>query len=164
MIPACSPGHRAAAYLLLVRTVPLENPATAKATLPTGDLSFINRFRLEVRICERSKAYLAGIVLIGAAIEYILAAWIRAFDILRRAKHKKRLSHHWNLKELNDLAYEQGLFDLKAFRASERIRKFRNLVHPNWFAGRNPRRFTKHILAARLRDYDSVIDSIQRYI
>jgi len=142
----------------------LKTPRRRKRLSQPAIYRFINRFRLEVRICERSKAYLAGIVLIGAAIEYILAAWIRAFDILRRAKHKKRLSHHWNLKELNDLAYEQGLFDLKAFRASERIRKFRNLVHPNWFAGRNPRRFTKHILAARLRDYDSVIDSIQRYI
>src|SRR5205814_328995 len=100
----------------------------------------------------------------GAAIEYILAAWIRAFDILKRARHKKRLSDHWSLKELNDLAYEQGLFDFRAFCASERIRKFRNLVHPNWFAGRNPNRFTKHILGARLRDYDTVIDSIQRYI
>jgi hypothetical protein len=38
------------------------------------------------------------------------------------------------------------------------------LVHPNWFAGRKPARFTKHVLEARHRDYDTVIDSIQRYI
>jgi len=158
------PRHSAVGYLCLVREALLKTPRRRKRLSQPAIYRFIRRCRLEVRICERSKAYLAGIVLSGAAIEYILAAWIRAFDILRRAKHEKRLNHHWSLKELNDLAYKQGLFDLKAFRASECIRKFRNLVHPNWFAGRKPRKFTKHILAARLRDYDTVINSIQRYI
>jgi len=117
-----------------------------------------------MKTCEQSKAYLAGVVLTGAGIEYILTAWIRAFDILKHVKHPKKLTDHWSLKELIDLAYQQGLFDLEAFCAAERIRKFRNLVHPNWFAGRKAVRFTKHLLEARHRDYDTVIDSIQRYI
>jgi hypothetical protein len=104
------------------------------------------------------------VVLTGAAIEYILAAWIRAFDVLKYANHRKKLTDHWSLKELNELAYQQGLYDFKAFRAAERIRKFRNLVHPNWFAGRRPARFTKYVLDLRLRDYELVIDRIQRYI
>lgn len=116
-----------------------------------------------MKACEASRAYLAGIVLSGAAIEYILTAWIRAFNIVRYTKHTK-LTDRWNLKDLNDLAYEQGLFDYKAFCSAERIRKFRNLVHPNWYAGRKPMRFTKHVLQGRLADYNAVIDSIGRYI
>jgi hypothetical protein len=142
----------------------LKTPRRRKRLSTAAVYGFINRCGAEIRICERSKAYLAGIVLTGVAIEEILAAWIRAFDILKFAKHKKKLTDHWSLKELNDLAYAQGLFDLNAFQAAERIRKFRNLVHPNWFAGRNPARFTKQVLDAWLRDYDAVIDSIQRYI
>ena len=103
-------------------------------------------------------------VLTGAAVESILVVWLRAFDVLRGAKHKKKLTDHWTFKELNDLAYHHGLYDHKSFRAAERLRKFRNLVHPNWFAGRQPPRFTKRALDARLRDYDTIIDSIQRYI
>jgi hypothetical protein len=56
-----------------------------------------------VHAAHESKAYLAGIVFTSAAIEYILAAWLRAFDILKFAKHKKKLTEHWSLKELNDL-------------------------------------------------------------
>jgi hypothetical protein len=117
-----------------------------------------------MKICERSKAYLAGMVLTGAAVEYILNAWLWTFDVLRLAKHKKKLTDHWTFKQLNDLAFQEGLYDVRAFRAAERIRKFRNLVHPNWFAGRRPARFSKHALNARLRDYDTIIDSVNRYI
>ena len=34
-----------------------------------------------MKACESAGAYLAGIVLCGAALEYILTAWIRAFDV-----------------------------------------------------------------------------------
>ena len=142
----------------------MKTPRRRKRLSSTAIYRFVNRCRAEIKICERSKAYLAGTVLTGAAVEYILTVWIRAFDILKYANHRKKLTDHWSLKELIDLAYQQGLFDFKAFRAAERIRKFRNLVHPNWFAGRKPARFTKHVLEARHRDYDTVIDSIQRYI
>ena len=115
-----------------------------------------------MKICEASRAYLAGIVLSGATLEYILTAWVRAF--VGRSTGRKKLTDHWSLKELNDLARKHGLFDYRAFCCAERIRKFRNLVHPNWYAGRRPIKFTKHILEARLADYDAIMDSIQRYI
>jgi len=70
----------------------------------------VNRCRAEIKICEHSKAYLAGIVLTGAAVEYILTVWIRAFDILKYAKHRKKPTDHWSFKELIELAYRQGLF------------------------------------------------------
>jgi hypothetical protein len=115
-----------------------------------------------MKTCEASRAYLAGIVLSGAALEYILTAWIRAF--VGRQTGRQKLTDHWSLKDFNHLAYEHELFDYKAFCAAERIRKFRNLVHPNWYAGRKPIRFTKHVLKARLADFDTIVDSIQRYI
>jgi hypothetical protein len=122
---------------------------------------FINRCRKELRICRESHACLAGVVLIGASLEYLLAAWIRAYPNVVYGRHR-RLSDHWSLKELNELAYQERFFDRSAFHSSERIRKSRNLVHPNWYAARRPLRFTKRMLEARLSDYNSVIDSIQR--
>ncbi len=113
--------------------------------------------------CQDVSAYLAAIVLIGAGVEYMLAAWTRAFPEVVYARHRK-LSEHWTLKDLSELAYQNGLLDHNAFQASERIRKFRNLVHPNWYAGRKPIRLSKSILEARISDYNAVIDSIQRNI
>ncbi len=142
----------------------MKTPRRRKRLSQAAIYRFINRCRAEMKTCEASRSYLAGIILSGAALEYILAAWIRAFDIVGHTSHKKKLTDHWSLKDLNDLAYEHGLFDYKAFRSAERIRKFRNLVHPNWYAGRRPIRFTKPILEARLVDYNAVINSIGHYI
>ena len=129
----------------------------------TAIYRFINRSRLEMKKCENANAHLAVIMLVGVTLEYILSAWIRAFPDVVYSRHKK-LSAYGNLMGLNRLAYECGLFDYKAFRASERIRKYRNLVHPNWYAGRKPMRFTESMVDDRLADYNSVIDSIQRNI
>jgi hypothetical protein len=124
---------------------------------------FINRCRKETKRCEDAHAYLACIILLGATLEYMLSAWIRAFPQTVYA-HRRKLTDHWNLKDLNELAYRTDFFDYGAFRASERIRKFRNLVHPNWYAGRKPLRFTKRILDARISDYNKVMESVQKNI
>jgi len=121
---------------------------------------YINRCRKEIRACESARAYLAGIILCGTALEYTLTAWIRAFDVPRVGR--RRLTERWDLKHLIDRAYETRWFDYKAFRSAERIRKFRNLVHPNWYAGRKPIRFTKYILANRREDLGTVVDSLYR--
>ena len=102
-------------------------------------------------------------VLLGASVEYILSAWIRAFPSIVYAQNKK-LTDHWTLQDLNQLARRAGLLNYNAFRALERIRKFRNLVHPNWYAGRKPIKFSKRILEARISDYNEVIESIQRNV
>jgi len=115
-----------------------------------------------MKACESAGAYLAGIVLCGAAREYILTAWIRAFDVPRMGR--KKLIDRWDLIHLNNRAYENGWFDDKAFRSAERIRKVRNLVHPNWYAGRKPMRFTKHVLEERLEDLSAAVDSLHRNI
>jgi hypothetical protein len=129
-------------------------PTRRKRLSEAAIYRFINRCRREMKLCEASKAYLAGIVLSGAALEYILTAWVRAFEIANGRR---------NLKELVATAYKHGLLDRKAFCAAERIRKFRNLVHPNWFAGAKPIRFTTHLLDARLADFNVIVDSIKRY-
>jgi hypothetical protein len=131
-----------------------------RLTLPSI-YRFIERSRMEMKKCEKARAHLAIIVLVGATLEYILAAYIRAYPHVVYSQHK-RLTDHWDLKNLNQLARQSGLFDYRAFQASERIRKSRNLVHPNWYAGRKPTRFTQGIVDKRLSDYNSVIDSIQR--
>lgn len=113
-----------------------------------------------MKACESARAYLAGIILCGAALEYTLTAWIRAFDVPRVGR--RRLTERWDLKHLIDRAYETRWFDYKAFRSAERIRKFRNLVHPNWYAGRKPIRFTKNVLGERLEDLSTAVDCLYR--
>jgi hypothetical protein len=122
---------------------------------------FIRRCRLETQRCEAARAYVAAIVLLGAALEYLLTAWIRAYPSVIRAEGKK-FTDRWGLWELSQIAYRAGFLDYRAFQASERIRKFRNLVHPNWYAGRKPLKLSKNILDARFADFDRVIDSIER--
>ena len=124
---------------------------------------FINRCRTEMKECEKVNAYLACMVLIGTSIEYMLAGWIRAFPKLVYAQHRK-LTDHWTLKELNEFAHQNGFLDHRAYQASERIRKYRNMVHPNWYAGRKPIRFSRRILEARISDYNTVVDSMQRNV
>ena len=74
---------------------------------------FINRCRKEIRACELAQAYLAGIILCGAALEYILTAWIRAFDVPRPGR--RSLTERRDLKHLIDRAYETRWFDFKPF-------------------------------------------------
>ena len=124
---------------------------------------FITRCRDEVKKCQDAEAYLAVIVLAGASVEYLLTAWCRAFPSAVYGKRKK-LTDHRNLKDLNQLAYEHGFLNHKAYLAAERIRKFRNFVHPNWYAARRPLRFTKYLCRQIQLDYNSIIDSMQRNI
>ena len=134
----------------------MNTPSRSKRLTEKSVYRFINRCRGEIRACERAGAYLAGIVLCGAALEYILSAWIRAFDIPRMGR--KKLTEHWSLMDLNNRAYETGWLDDEAFRSAERIRKFRNLVHPNWYAGRKPMRFAKDVLEERQEDLNAAVD------
>ena len=100
-------------------------------------------------------------VLTGAALEYLFTAWIKAYPAVLRSSRRK-LSDHWDLNQLITLARDSGFLDYKAFLAAQRIRKYRNLIHPNWYAGRKPLRFTKKLLDARLTDYENVISSIEK--
>lgn len=121
---------------------------------------FINRCRLEVKKCEEAGAHLACFILFGSALEYIQHAWIRVYpDIVY--KEGKKLTDYWSLKTLNDLAYRNGFFDRQAYLASERIRKTRNMVHPNWYAGRKPLRFSKTIVNKMTTDIEIVMESIR---
>jgi len=124
---------------------------------------FLNRSRKEIKKCEKAGAYLAAIVLIGANLEYLLTAWIRAYPGVAHDNHRKSTAN-WNLKELIHLAWKSGFLDHKSYLSAERIRKYRNLVHPNWYAGRRPLRFTKRVLEDRLADYDAIMNSFRRNV
>ena len=101
-----------------------------KRLTQTSIYRFVNRCRLELKKCEKTQAYLSALILIGAAVEYTLTAWMRAYpeELYRR---RKKITQHWDFKDLNRIAHEAGLFDREAFLAAERIRKYRNRVHPN---------------------------------
>ena len=124
-------------------------------------MRFLRRAAKEVKKCDESGAYLAGCILIGAALEHGLQAMIRMYPHRVRARGY-RVGRHWTLADLNNLARDCGWFDHEAFDAAERIRHHRNLVHPNWYASSKPPRITKRMLDARLEDYNKAIDSLLR--
>jgi hypothetical protein len=126
-------------------------------------LRFLSRARKEVDRCADAKAYLAACVLIGAMTEYLLMTMLRMFpDIVYRRGRKVR--EPWTLKALNDFAKDCGWFDQAVFDAAERIRRNRNLVHPNWYAARKPPRITRHMLEAREDDFERVYGCIVNWV
>ncbi len=126
-------------------------------------LRFLNSAQSELKRCERSKSYLAGTILMGAAVEFALTSLMHAWPHLVYRRGKK-LKDYWDLKRLNDFAHTVGWLDYKAFLAAERIRKHRNLVHPNWFASKNPPRIAKGLFAARHKDLAEVWRSVNRWL
>jgi hypothetical protein len=126
-------------------------------------LRFINRANKEIERCADASAYLAGCVLIGAMTEHILMTMLRMFpDVVYRRGRK--VGDYWDLKKLNDFAKECGWFDQVVFDAAERIRRNRNLLHPNWFASRKPPRVTRLMLNAREDDFQKVYDRITAWV
>jgi len=126
-------------------------------------LTFINRSRVEIARCKRAKAYLAGCSLLGATLEYSLTAMMRAYPHVVYVTGK-RLRQHWDLGTLNQFARACGWFDHKGFLAAERIRKNRNMLHPNWYASRRPPRITRTMLDARLSDFDEALASLRKWV
>jgi hypothetical protein len=76
----------------------------------------------------------------------------------------KKLKAHWDLKGLNQFARTVGCLDYRAFLAAERIRKRRNLVHPNWFASRTKPQIKKSVFVACETDLDEVWRSINFWL
>jgi hypothetical protein len=126
-------------------------------------LQFLNRTRKELDRCTEAKAYLSGCVLIGSMTEYLLMAMLRMFPYIVYRRGRK-VGENWGLKTLNDFAKECGWFDNEVFEAAERIRLNRNLLHPNWYASRKPKRITRHMLKAREDDFQKVYDCITGWV
>ena len=122
-------------------------------------LRFLTRARKEVNLCAEARAYLVGCALLGAMTEYLLQTMLRMFpDVVYR--RGRRMTDHWDLKKLNDFARECGWFDEEDYESAERIRRTRNLLHPNWYASRKPPRITRYMLEAREDDFRRIYHCI----
>jgi len=66
------------------------------------------------------------------------------------------MTDHWDLRKLNDFASECGWFDEEVYEAAERIRRTRNLLHPNWYASWKPPSITGYMLEAREDDFQRI--------
>ncbi len=126
-------------------------------------MRFVRRYNHEIDTCAKAEAHLAGIVLVGAAVEYALISMMRAWPHIVY-RHGRKLKEKWVLQSLNQFAKQCGWLDRQAYWASERIRRYRNLVHPAWFASRHPPRITKRLFNARVSDRDVVLDSLRRWV
>ena len=124
---------------------------------------FNTRARKEIDACAEAGAYLAGCVLVGAMTETLMMLMLRLFPsvVYRRGK---KLKDHWGLKELDEFARDCGWFDQATYEAAERIRICRNLLHPNWYAARKPRRITKGLLTAMESDFSAVMDCVTSWV
>lgn len=99
----------------------------------------------------------------GAVVEFALTGLVHAWSYELTDRGRK-VREHWGLKSLTALGREIGWLDRPAFLAAERIRKHRNLVHPNWFASRTPPRIVKSLFVARHDDLDEVWRSINHWV
>ncbi|HVY88434.1 MAG TPA: hypothetical protein VG942_06170 [Hyphomonadaceae bacterium] len=126
-------------------------------------MRFLMVAHAELERCEKARAYFAGIILMGAVVEFALTGLVHAWshEVTSRGR---RVREHWDLISLNAFGRDVGWLDRRAFFAAERIRKHRNLVHPNWFAGRQPPTVTKSLFVARRDDLDDVWRSMSDWV
>jgi hypothetical protein len=140
-------------------------------------LDISERYFSEAKRCRAGKAYLAGIVMVGAALETILMCMvccdskkIAAWDGAPEWRHELKPLRRWSMTELMDAAEFAGWLP-KALRGSawdsgralpgdyaEVLRQFRNLVHPNRYLQHFPHeRFSKKLLNRLLNIYAGAI-------
>jgi alkanesulfonate monooxygenase SsuD/methylene tetrahydromethanopterin reductase-like flavin-dependent oxidoreductase (luciferase family) len=110
-----------------------------------GDIMVL--YRAEARRCRRSKAFLAGCVMVGAALEAALLNMAECYPEEARASAKaprgNKALTQWNFAELLDVAKDLGWLPARFIREqdefdseialvgdyAEVVREIRNLVH-----------------------------------
>lgn len=133
----------------------------------------------EVQKCKNSQAYLAGCVMMGAALEASLLAFVNCYPdealrspITPTKKGKTKPLVEWSLSELLAVVKERGwlpfglsLNDQWSARKAhigdyaEALRQTRNLVHPIRYALDLPRkRVTKRYLERSFEIFEVVTD------
>ena len=127
-------------------------------------MRFFRRCRREALRCREAKAYIAGCVLLGAALESALLSMTRIYQdqVYRRGR---RVAEKWDLGGLIDLADACGWLDDTGLRAAKKIQVHRNLVHPGRSAGSvELPRIDRRTFDARLRDFERVMDNLTNYV
>lgn len=126
-------------------------------------MDYVSLCNREIRRCEKSKAYLAGCVLIGSSMEYLITATMRLFprDVYKRGH---RITGYWKLVDLNNLAKDCGWFDSFAFDAAERIRNTRNVLHPAWVAKSKALPVKASLFHSRSSDFDLIRGQLETLV
>ena len=135
-------------------------------------VKLIEKFRDEAERCLDRGIYLAGLVLVRAALEAALQSrfLLELYSWPKKRLKKYNITINGNkikvpfmdkLKTLIDEAYKQKLISKMGFDAAHRIREWGNKIHPNVIA--NSDRLPKiggRNLTARLKDLDLVIKQL----
>lgn len=103
------------------------------------------RFK-EAGRCRSNKAYLAGIVMLGSALETLLLGVLlenpkgrqAATKAPRDSEGKIASIFDWNLRSLIEVAHELRWIDRDARDFSQLLRDYRNLVHGGHQVSKNP--------------------------
>jgi len=148
-------------------------------------LLLVGYYRREAEMCRDSKAFLAGCIMIGAAFEAMLLAFVNCYpeeaSTSRNAPRRKgsvRPLLDWSLADLLAVAKERMWLPSGLSRGDEWnearaqigdygevIRDIRNLVHPARYAIDFPRkRITGRYLEASFKILDVAIDYLQNKI
>lgn len=88
----------------------------------------INQERLdEANTCQRAKAYMSTIIMLGSLLEGVLLAAVSERSHGQLPKPIDRMG----LQDLMDFAHKEGWIQFDAHKGSELVREYRNLVHPH---------------------------------
>ncbi|MEY9843049.1 hypothetical protein ABH940_000097 [Streptacidiphilus sp. BW17] len=81
----------------------------------------------EARTCYENGAYTAAVIMLGSLLEGVL---VHVAQVRAVAQTLRRRPEDMGLKDLVDLAHNNGWIEHDAKLASELVRHYRNLVHP----------------------------------
>ena len=117
---------------------PLPPPDFLKLRLEPGIGELLGHRWTEAQLCVESKAYLAGLVMMGSLLEGMILGVIQKNpQIANQARSapkdsggKTKPFWDWSLSQMIDVAHEVRWIDLDVKRFSHSLRQFRNLIHP----------------------------------
>ena len=123
-------------------------------------IALMRTYQNEARKCRRARAYLAGCVMIGSALDASLTALTRIYSHHVR-KVGERPAQMRTLGPLVGLAGKMGWLSGRSLWAANRIVKSRNKVHADVFGRRGQLpRIRVAELDARLDDMSEVTDAL----
>lgn len=120
-------------------TAPVSLRAGIDEIIGDSEVARLLQLRLdEARTCREYGAYLSSVIMLGSVLEGVLREVAlsrkeQAYQCQRAPKDKNGKPHpiyRWKLAELIDVAHRCGWIQLDVQRFSQRLRDYRNMVHP----------------------------------
>jgi|GEM_PF-6623224 len=123
----------------------------------------VGRAHTEAVRCEKARAYFAGWVMLGVALEAALVAMTRVYPH-HPYKFHKTIARWWSLDDLIKVSERAGWLQPDGVRAAKRIQQWRNFLHADKFAQRRSLSVRHRTLDARLKDFELITGQLYDFI